>query len=64
MVERQEHIPLWMEAVASGKIDKDALREALHGYKAGLDLPFSGWCVGSFIGFTKHLLYYNIGARS
>jgi len=44
MVERQEHIPLWMQALASGRIDKDALREALHGYKAGLDLPFSGWC--------------------
>ena len=43
MVERQDHIPLWMEALSEGRIDQAALREALQGYKAGLDLPFSGW---------------------
>ena len=43
MVERQDHIPLWMEALSEGKIDRVALKKALQGYKAGLDLPFSGW---------------------
>ena len=49
MVERQDHIPLWMEALSEGRIDQAALREALQGYKAGLDLPFSGWYAGALI---------------
>ena len=43
LVERPEHIPLWMAFVREGHPDPLQLEEMLRGYRAGVDLPFSGW---------------------
>eukprot|EP00092_Neocalanus_flemingeri_P013451 GFUD01014503.1.p1 GENE.GFUD01014503.1~~GFUD01014503.1.p1 ORF type:complete len:288 (-),score=103.38 GFUD01014503.1:191-1054(-) len=43
MVERPEHMQVWMDALDKGKLDPAQAREVLAGYKAGVDLPFIGW---------------------
>ena len=36
-------IPLCLDSLRAGKVDKQKLKMALTGYKAGLDLPFAEW---------------------
>jgi hypothetical protein len=45
VVERTEHILLWMAFLREGRPDPVQLAEILQGYRAGVDLPFSGWWV-------------------
>ena len=40
---RQDHIAFWAEAMDQGRLDQDKTRDALAGYKAGLDLPIAAW---------------------
>ena len=43
LVDRQDHITFWTEAIDQGRLDQDKTREMLAGYRAGFDLPIAAW---------------------
>ena len=43
LVDRQDHIQLWAQALEEGRLDQARTREELGGYVCGLDLPLAAW---------------------